>query len=187
MNLFFLDGDPRTSASYYYNRHCIKIILELAQLLYTAQHCLSSSDTWVNLHDQELSLPVYRPTHKNHPTALWVRETIENYMYTCQMGLALCVEYTTRYHKTHKCQVRLEWLLAHPPTFIIPSPIQYLDHTIRASNGIPSGCTPIPLAMPSEYHTSNAIVSYRLYYLFGKAHLADRPDSVRTLRFIWGI
>ena len=36
MNIFFLDTDPKTSASYHCDKHVVKMIIESAQLLSTA-------------------------------------------------------------------------------------------------------------------------------------------------------
>ena len=46
------------------------MILETAQLLCTAHHELGTS----------IEIP-YKATHKNHPSAIWVRDSAENYMW----------------------------------------------------------------------------------------------------------
>lgn len=181
MNIFFLHVDASKSAKYYFNKHCIKIILEIAQMLYTAHWVLEWDESWVESHLQALTLAPYRKTHRNHPTTKWVRLHINNYLYACQMGLELCYEYTRRYRKIHKSQVRLEWLLTHPPTFFLPETID----AHLAKKNIPIGCTPIPLAMPKEYHTDDAVYSYRLYYLNSKREIAQSEEAFKQLTIEW--
>lgn len=183
MNIFFLHTEVSRSAKYYFNKHCIKIILEIAQMLYTAHWVTQSCSDWVNKHETELKVAPYKKTHFNHPTCRWVRQHFNNYVYTCQMGLELCYEYTRRYGKIHKSQVRLEWLLQNIPTTFQTEPIDaYL-----ANKNIPNGCTPIPLAMPTEYHTSDAIHSYRLYYIKNKREIAQSEDIWKSLSQEWNI
>merc|ERR1739845_176176 len=45
----------------------------------------------------------YSATFKNHPVAIWVRQTKHHYNYAVNLGLELCKEYTRRYKKQHKC------------------------------------------------------------------------------------
>ena len=40
MNLFYLDRDPVVAASYHYDKHKVKMVLEAAQMLCTAHHAL---------------------------------------------------------------------------------------------------------------------------------------------------
>lgn len=182
MNIFFLHIDPKVSVKYYFNKHCVKIILEICQMLYTAHWCGRILDVWIIRHREEMNgLEPYRKTHFNHPTAKWVRQSKANYLYTVQMGLELCYEYTRRYGKIHKCQVRLEWLQNNIPPMNIGDKIDaYL-----ATSSVPKGCTPVPLAMPDEYKCPDLIESYRKYYLGSKAELQDKTVTVDYLREVW--
>lgn len=99
----------------------------------------------------------YRPTHYNHPCAIWVRESPANYNWLCQLGWELCQEYTYRYNKIHACQVHLEWLMKNPP----PIPVEVRE------------ITEVRLAMPEKYKIEgDPIESYRRYYLGDKAKFA---------------
>ena len=102
MNIFYLDSNPKLCAKYHNNKHCIKQILEVAQLL--------SSACWVN----GIEAP-YKPTHINHPCTKWVRENRRHYMWLCELGIELCWEYTMRYGKTHKTQDVIIWLTDNRP------------------------------------------------------------------------
>ena len=144
MNIFFLSFNPRIAAEHHCDKHVVKMILETAQLLYSAH--------WAQT---RLSLPhnAYKKTHANHPCAIWTRESIDNYMWLCQLGMALCSEYTYRYGKIHKTQSHIEWLTAHPPA--LPK----------------IGVTKIRQAMPPEFKQPNPVEAYRAYYLGAKSRM----------------
>jgi hypothetical protein len=172
MNIFFLSLNIASCAKYYLNKHCVKIILEIAQMLYTA-HWMSDDPTWVEVHHSHEA--PYRKTHFNHPTSKWVRQCETNYLFTCRLGLALCHEYTLRYGKVHKTQHRIEWLLHHIPSSFCTDPIS----ARLATCNIPDGCTPVPLAMPEQYHSDDLLYSYRYYYLDAKTHVQTATDADR--------
>ena len=110
MNIFMLDLDPKKAAEYHCDKHVVKMILESAQILYCAH--------WV-LNPSRVPEFAYKKTHPNHPSCIWVRESIENYEWLCQLAIELCKEYTFRYEKIHKTQKHIEWLIDNPP-FDIP-------------------------------------------------------------------
>ena len=58
MNIFYLDHDHTTCAKYHNDKHCVKMILEYAQLLCTAHRELDGDDC---MHPDVL----YKSTHKN--------------------------------------------------------------------------------------------------------------------------
>lgn len=145
MNIFVLDKDPKQCAIYHNDKHCIKQLLETAQLLCGAHHMTES----------KYVIP-YKLSHKNHPSAIWTRECIENYIWLCDLGLNLCEEYTYRYGKRHKSQDIIEWALIHKPS-------------IKTNNDI----TPFALAMPDECKVGDAVESYRTYYMTEKRKIAN--------------
>ena len=63
MNIFVVDHDPFVAAKMLCDKHVVKMILETAQLLSTAHHLTGSP----------LACKLYKMTHKNHPSAVWVR------------------------------------------------------------------------------------------------------------------
>lgn len=101
MNIFVLSFNPRIAAEHHCDKHVVKMILETAQLLYTAHDVLPPGG--------------YKKTHLNHPCAIWTRESQDNYMWLCELGRELCKEYTYRYGKIHKTQAHIEWLSANVP------------------------------------------------------------------------
>lgn len=145
MNIFFLHIDPKLAAQYQCDKHVVKMIIETAQLLYCAH--------WM-LCPEEVPTTAYKKSHPKHPSAIWARESIENYTWLCQLGIELCYEYTHRYGKTHKTQYHIEWLIAN-----IPKNIPLIK------------MTPLRLAMPDEYKREDPVESYRLYYIGAKTKL----------------
>ena len=49
------------------------------------------------------SLPedAYRSFNPKHPTCIWVRLGVQNYLYCAQLAMYLYEEYTFRYNKIH--------------------------------------------------------------------------------------
>ncbi len=90
MNLFFLDENIKLCAQSHCNLHVNKMILEGAQLLASAH--------WVTNPEGTKDVPeMYRLTHKNHPCAVWVRQSINHYLYVLDLMDALNEEAQYRY------------------------------------------------------------------------------------------
>lgn len=89
MNIFYLDRDIVKCAQYHCDKHVNKMILEGAQLLASAQH-LTNPDAG--------DIPgMYKLTHKRHPDAIWVRASINHYLYLLDLMEALNEECQYRY------------------------------------------------------------------------------------------
>ena len=152
-----------------FDPHCVKMILETAQLLYSVWYVNNEGE----LPEHPDGLVAYRKTHANHPSAVWARSAPSHYKFLCRYGMALCAEYTFRYKKVHKCQQHIEWLqkLGFPfpkdGKLYIEAPPPCV--TKYATEGCPSNCKWFALAMPEKYITNNARKSYERYYL-SKAH-----------------
>lgn len=147
MNIFVLSRNIRLCAIYHADRHVVKMILELAQILCAAHTVLDGV--------KEIEeVPLYKLTHKNHPCTIWARSSSENYKWLYDLFYELCEEYTYRYKKTHLCSTKFRDILAFVPKNIPIGPM-----------------TPFALAMPDECKTENAIESYRNYYKTHKRHL----------------
>ena len=140
MNIFYLDEDPKLCAQYHCDKHVCKMIIEGVQLLSTA-HWMTGGEA------------PYKKTHVNHPSNKWVRESLSNYVWLCDMTMELCKEYTHRYGKRHKTQQHLEWCMVNLP------------------NIEDNGFTEIPQAMPDECKRENPIDGYRNYYNVEKAYM----------------
>lgn len=147
MNIFVVDHCPRIAASELCDKHVVKMILESSQLLCTAHHILGSLEP----------RPTYflKATHGNHPCAVWARKAVGNYDWLAVHNMALCVEYTFRYDKRHKCDREglAGWLMVNRP------------------RNLPAGETPFAQAMPEEFRREDPVAAYRAYYLGAKRSL----------------
>lgn len=155
MNIFALSMNPRQAAQWHCDRHVVKMLLESAQLLWTAQHVAAGPtlDLTGAPTTRDGRRQGYKPTHKNHPCAIWARATLGNYMWLCALATALAEEYHYRYPAApaHACEAHIAWLTAHPP----PLPAKGVRMPV--------------LAMPDEYKISpNPTTCYRAYYLGNK-------------------
>ena len=90
MNRFTIATTPEQCAQDMPDKHVVKMILEEAQMLYTALH--------LNGFDFEDG---YKPTHKHHPCTVWTAESAANYGYGLELLEAMGKEYTHRYGKVH--------------------------------------------------------------------------------------
>lgn len=148
MNIFYLSNEPSECAKQHCDKHVVKMILETAQLLSNAHHMLDG--------DQVIK-PIYKLTHKNHPSAIWTRASETHYKWLWALLAELCKEYTHRYGKVHK--VERDGL------------IQVLK---IAPKNIPSTSwvSDPPPAMPDEYKVRDVVQSYRNYYVGAKKSFA---------------
>ena len=110
VNFFYLDNDPKICAQCYCNKHIIKIPIEIAQILSKIHHELKSGIDYNNIYKSSL---VVKNTLGPY---MWTMESLDNYIWTCKLGLELINEYKFRYNKeTFKTQIVLETLLDNPP------------------------------------------------------------------------
>ena len=153
MNLFFLHIDAIICAKWHCDKHVVKMLLELVQMLYTAHHF------------NELPLPedAYKKIkNHNHPTVIWVRTNKFNYQFTCKLALCLAQEYTYRYNKVHSCEKHAMWLNENiPPVF---KQTKYKSETILTYNEVMGELSPIPLSMPDKFKGTDPFKSYQAYY-----------------------
>lgn len=151
MNIFYVHRDPTIAAKMLCDKHVVKMILESAQMLSTAHHEFGS-----------VVESMYKRTHVNHPSNVWVRQSHQHYNWLWAHAMALCEEYTERYGKVHKSQAIIERLVDVP-------------------RGLPSGCfVDPPRCMPDEYKTGDTVESYRRYYIGDKAYMATWKQNKPT-------
>ena len=182
MNIFYLNPTTSICATYHVDKHCVKMILEYAQLLSTAHRvldgnqCICQSKT--GRKQTRFVLPAqrehlyYTATHINHPSAVWVRQSSENYMWLVELLSELCGEYTHRYGKVHKCEQTglVDMLYTN-----IPKNIPRKSFT-----------EPTP-AMPDQYKVpGNSLLSYHNYYNGDKRRMfswkkRDVPNFIKEL------
>ena len=174
MNLFILSSNPTEAAEAHADKHVVKMILEACQMLYSAHWTatypellenksavgISRAQKLLDLPPSLLKAPTrgkdakeqgYRPVHLHHPCTKWIRASLENYIWACDLALALGKEFTFRYEKIHACQQHAEWLHQNPPA--LPS----------------LGLQQFAIAMLPEYKISDdPIECYHHYYRTSK-------------------
>ena len=155
MNIFYLDKDPVKAAKMQYNKHVVKMILESAQMLCTAHHVL---DNRIRLLDD---IP-YKITHVNHPSTIWCRQSIPNYMWLYNHMIALGKEYTKRYDKNHLTITKCK-----EPLSVSPEGIDtYVSFTQP------------PQCMPDEYKDECSVKAYWNYYIGEKHSVANKNEKI---------
>lgn len=149
MNLFLLSLDRKECVSWYADKHIVKMILELAQLLYGVWGAVEDP-VWRD----HAPKGGYKMTHINHPTAKWMRASKQNYIFAASFAHPMLDEYTKRYNKIHGCKIHLDWLVANIPPSLPDGPL-----------------TQLPQAMPSQYKVNDGcgtmedtVTAYRAYY-----------------------
>lgn len=171
MNLFYLDEDLDKCAEYHIDKHVGKMQLEAAQLLTTTlwvdkylgyiPRKLNSEELQVIKSHKKLEPSIeertftrYLPTHENHPSAIWVRSSLEHFYWTVCYVNALNSETQWRGNKSHASCAEVNKM---------PEPINLPD----------IGWTAPTLAMPDKYKSEDAVESYRNYYIHDKAEIAS--------------
>lgn len=181
MNIFYLDANPKICAEMHCDKHCVKMIIEYAQLMSTAHRILDGQEymgltangrkirRW-RMDDEKLENGLMKASHINHPSNIWLRQSGENYDWLLKMWLHLISEYTHRYGKQHACE-------------------KYIDFLYFKPKNIPNGkfTEPTP-AMPDDCKiTNDSIASYHKYYIDKKISFAKWTKREVPLWFKNGI
>lgn len=177
MNLFYLDTDLDKCAEQHVDDHVGKMQLEVAQMQCTnlwidslfgyvprpltkEEHTIlkTESSKWRSHEQSERPFP-YLPCHHNHPSTIWLRESLENHFWGCAYASALNSEQHYRTGGQHKSMGVINAL---------PLPVHMLD----------IGPTLFKLAMtdkmpPELVDPQNPIWSYRNFYMLDKATMAS--------------
>lgn len=147
MNIFYLHNDTKQCAVWHNDSHVRKMIIEYAQMLSTAHRILDGEQliikennrkkiTWLLPDDRELML--YKATHINHPSCVWVRKSNNNYNWLYSLFCELCKEYTYRYDRVHLTEEKLKDSLRRPPANIkvgyFTQPTPAMDDMYRISD-----------------------------------------------------
>lgn len=141
MNIFILDYDKKLNAKAHTNSHIIKMPVELVQILCT------------NLTSFGYNVPM-KPTHLNHPSSVWCRDSYDNMLYTYELAEELCKEYSFRYGKKHQVETYLE---------------EIFDMILDSERFVESiGLTDFAKVVPEHCMKEDAVESYRQYYLVEK-------------------
>ena len=152
MNIFYLHPDPAKAASFFYDKHKVKMILESAQMLCTAHHCYGDSK-------QQSNVP-YKQAHLNHPSTVWARRSRTTYMWLYDHMIALGREYTKRYGKHHLTITKCRDFLSMPPSHIQG------DEWVEP-----------PQCMPDEYKADSSLIAYWNYYEQDKYKVKNKNEK----------
>lgn len=180
MNIFYLDRNAETAASYMCDKHVVKMIVETAQMLSTTHrymmgvpmnstHPVSGrSYKKYMMADPKTDQMLCKATMINHPCNVWIRESNLHYGWLWIHGMGLMDEYTRRYGKQHSMENLYRNYLAFPPTNLFLKPFQEP-----------------PQAMPDYCKVQgDAVKAYRQYYIqeksrFAKWKMGNMPDWYR--------
>ena len=147
MNLFILSLSFKECAESMFDKHVSKILLEAVQMLCTAMQIVDPDNEIKNV------IKLYKICHINHPTTIWIRSSLENYIWTLDLVDAMHEEWKYRYD--------------HPPDKIHKSYIvaKHLRTFAQSDDKFQHvGLLPFALAMPIECKSNDPIESYRKYY-----------------------
>ena len=183
MNIFYLNENPKQCAQEHLDKHVVKMILEYAQLLSTAHRLLdgeqyidSSSGRKIKrwkLKNLQLEQLLFKASHINHPSAIWCRKNVQNYMWLAELLEETCNEYTHRYGKVHSVQAS--------------GLMQALKNNFP--NNLPIGpfTEPTP-AMPDDCKVpGDSIQSYKNYYIQKKRLFAKWTNREMPIWFAEGL
>ena len=148
MNIFFLSRRTRQCAKWHCDKHVVKMILESAQLLYTAHHETGSQKLETAPVCASTGKRGYKSAHKNHPCAIWVRQSLAHYYWLVWLAKDLIVEHEYRFspEKPHGCLEHVLWLESNAPPI---TNMAWRDP---------------PMAMPDECKGPDVVEAYRKYY-----------------------
>ena len=106
MNIFVTDQCPIQSARNLPDKHVVKMPLETCQML-----SIIYSDWYYGIGQlHKLDGTPYATKHgafRKHPCTIWAAESYWNLSWLISHGMALCDEYTARFHKQHACQLAI--------------------------------------------------------------------------------
>ena len=159
MNIFYLDKRPDNAAEMHCDKHCVKMVLEYAQMLSTAHREL----------DGDVPDILYKSTHKNHPSTIWTRSSKQHYDWLFRLFRMLSAEYSIRFglindsrdvFKVHKSWDKLGKILEVAP-----------------KNIKDNGWVDPPQCMPDHCKKPDTIDAYRTYYMTEKASISTWKHS----------
>lgn len=153
MNIFILDENKKLCAQYHNDKHIIAAPILTAQALSTALYNVGRIPApWVTLE------------YAAHGCVLWAGESIQNFLWLCELGLCLCDEYEHRFKQTggsNNCYLAKSVIL-RCQGLVFLCRHKFLDQ---------KKLTPFYLSVPDNFictahkdFFANTILSYRYYY-----------------------
>lgn len=174
MNIFFLSPNTSVCAQEHVDKHVVKMTLEYGQLMSTAHRVIDGTPYYgrtINnrrilrfLLPDEREQVIWKASHFNHPSGIWVRASSTHYLWLYELWLSMLDEYKYRYGKEHSAQRMKNWF-KHTP------------HNIPKVGWL-SDPTP---AMPDKYKVGSSIESYRNYYRGDKQSFASWKNRTKPV------
>lgn len=113
---------------------------------------------------------VYKPTHTNHPSAKWVRESEANYAWLYSLWSDLGYLFLNREYKHHKSFAKLRSLLA--PKLSNDDTLLMLANRATFNESM--------LAMPDKYKSKSIALSYQRYLSSKFNEWQGRSNPIRV-------
>jgi len=153
LNIFAVHQNPIISAQSLCDRHVVKMILETAQMITSV----------AERHNYPI---IYKAGFKKHPCTIWSGDSIENWLWLIEHGIALNEEKKYRFSSGDHSSVHvIKW---HLECFHAPKPHVKM--------------TKFAQAMPDVYKDANHVNAYRNYYLGAKQYFKDGKRPTWTKR-----
>lgn len=159
MNIFITNYNPTACAMEHCLVHRNKMLVEYAQLMSTYHDV---NGTWVK--------GMYKPTHTNHPSAKWVRESEANYAWLYSLWSDLGYLFLNREYKHHKSFAKLRSVLA--PKLSNDDTLLMLAKRATFNDSM--------LAMPDKYKSKSIALSYQRYLSSKFKEWQNRSNPVRV-------
>lgn len=175
MNIFVLDESPIFAARCHCDKHVNKMLIEYSQMLCTAIRLNNGTEyieksksnrnvkRW-RLDDEHYDKVLYKATHVNHPSNVWVRRSADNFKWLYHVADELASIYSASTGKTHACEPILDEVYMY-----------YETHGVLFNSAL---FTPVTLAMPDEFKIGSqdswgdVVASYRNLYNKSKSRFA---------------
>lgn len=115
MNIFATDECPYASAQALDDKRINKMLTESVQMLSTATYIMNRP-RWDELQSWNEDAPhdggkyVFKPTHANHPCNVWVRASMDNFLWLHRYAAILHILFQEKSQKKHRSAFCLSWI-----------------------------------------------------------------------------
>tara|TARA_R100000995_G_scaffold66989_1_gene35695 strand:- start:200 stop:778 length:579 start_codon:yes stop_codon:yes gene_type:complete len=164
MNIFVLHEDATEAAYYMLDKHIVKMPTETMQMMCTNLNHLGY-EGWLPMKSVML----------NHPSTIWMRQSLGNWLWCIEHLEAMLNNYTHTYDRTH--MVEKHWDKMSDDVY------EFLEHEycVKINDDVLVTRTPFAMAMPDKYKNDDVVKAYRDYYLGDKWEFATwkarrKPD-----------
>lgn len=180
MNIFFLDEDPLKCGPLHPDKLVVKMPLEATQMLSTAL-IVNGGEGAPKLGSSNGN---YRKTHENHPSSIWVRESVSNYLWTVQYLESLIDRYEFVYGKSSSFRPLIRYFLRNShliPDGVLADPLIAINLEARERIAHHTGLDQIRDVTARRFPWDLSVFVYQCYISLCKRHYAkwrsgDQPE-----------